>query len=75
MQSTLTRLQGKTFQWPLSADRPTDSSASSSVQENEDSCRDSIDSRKLLPPRIPRVKFTFDGESCQSPADSVSSTE
>lgn len=68
-------LHGKTFQWPVSADRQTDSSASSSVQENEDSSRDSVDSRKLIPQRIPRVKFTFDGESNQSPADSVSSNE
>lgn len=47
-----------------------DSSASSSIQE--DSGRDSVDSKKILPPKIPKVKFTCDGDSSTSPADSVS---
>lgn len=59
----------------MSADRPTDSSASSSIQENEDSGRDSVDSRKVPQNRIPRVKFTCDGDSSSSPAESVSSVE
>lgn len=67
-------MQGKAFQWPLSAERTTDSSASSSVQENEDSGRDSIDSRKISRTRIPKVKFTCDGDST-SPSDSTSSIE
>lgn len=65
------RLQGKAFQWPLS-DNKTDSSASSSIQENEDSGRDSIDSRKIPQTKIPKVKFTCDGDSSASPSDSVS---
>lgn len=68
-------LQGKAFQWPVSSERQTDSSASSSIQENEDSGRDSVDSRKILPTRIPKVKFTCDGDSSPSPADSISSIE
>lgn len=69
------RLQGKCpFQWPLSGDRITDSSASSSIQENDDSGRDSIDSKKV-PRRIPKVKFTCDGDSSTSPSDSTSSIE
>lgn len=67
--------QGKAFTWPLSSDQPTDSSASSSIQENEDSGRDSVDSRKIPQARIPRVKFTCDGESSASSAESVSSVE
>lgn len=60
----------------MSAERPTDSSASSSIQENEDSGRDSVDSRKVPQSnRIPRVKFTCDGESSPSSAESVSSVE
>ncbi|XP_031640746.1 mitogen-activated protein kinase kinase kinase 4 isoform X3 [Contarinia nasturtii] len=66
------RLQGKAFQWPLSENKMVDSSASSSIQENEDSGRDSIDSRKVPQPKIPKVKFTCDGDSSSSPADSVS---
>lgn len=69
----LCSLQGKAFPWPVSAER--DSSASSSIQENEDSGRDSIESRKLPQNRIPRVKFTCDGDSSSSPAESVSSVE
>lgn len=65
------RLQGKAFQWPLSENK-TDSSASSSIQENEDSGRDSVDSRKIPQPKIPKVKFTCDGDSSTSPSDSVS---
>lgn len=67
------RLQGKAFQWPLS-DKQTDSSASSSIQETEDSGRDSIDSRRIPQTKIPKVKFTCDGDSI-SPSDSVSSVE
>lgn len=73
--SPLFSLQGKAFQWPVSSDRQTDSSASSSLQENEDSGRDSVDSRKVSQTRIPRVKFTCEGDSSPSPADSVSSVE
>lgn len=74
------RLQGKQFQWPMSSsDRPTDSS-SSSTQENEDSGRDSVDSRTKVvspPTRIPKVKFTCDGDDHlnSSPENSVSSVE
>lgn len=74
------RLQGKQFQWPMSSsDRPTDSS-SSSTQENEDSGRDSVDSRTKIvspPTRIPKVKFTCDGDDHlnSSPENSASSVE
>lgn len=57
------------------SDKPNDSSASSSIQENDDSGRDSIDSKKVQPPRIPKVKFTCDGDSSSSPSDSTSSIE
>lgn len=71
---SLHRLQGKPFHWPLS-DKTNDSSASSSIQENDDSGRDSIDLKKIHPPRIPKVKFTCDGDSSSSPSDSTSSIE
>lgn len=67
----MNRLQGKAFQWPTSENK-TDSSASSSIQENDDSGRDSIDSRKIPQTKIPRVKFTCDGDSSASPSNSVS---
>lgn len=68
------RLQKKTI--PRSAnERQTDSSASSSIQETEDSGQDSIDSRKLSTTRIPKVKFSCDGDSSTSPSDSAGSVE
>lgn len=79
------RLYGTKFQWPL-ADYSYDKSknysgtASSSSQENYDSGRDSVDSRKLktTPTIIPKVMFTVDGDSNTdsiSPTDSTSSLE
>lgn len=75
----LFRMQGKSFQWPQSEFTYDHSSgsASSSTQDNDDSGRDSIDSRKL-PRAIPKVKFTCDGddlETSPSPPDSASSNE
>lgn len=54
-----------------------DSSTSSSAPENEDSGRDSVDSRQLKIPTIPKVKFNIesDGVGDDSPSDSTSSNE
>lgn len=81
------RLYGAAFQWPL-AEYAYDKSkqnfsgtAAASSQEADDSGRDSVDSRKLkaMPPIIPKVKFTVDGDSntdnSVSPTDSASSVE
>lgn len=68
------RLQGKAFQWPLASEQQTDSSTSSSIQENEDS----VEWKQQPQPqqkRIPRVKFSCDGDTSPSPDDSVSSGE
>lgn len=54
---------------------PSDSSTSSSAPENDDSGRDSIDSRQLKIPTIPKVKFNIEGDGSDSPSDSASSNE
>ncbi|XP_037030628.1 mitogen-activated protein kinase kinase kinase 4 isoform X3 [Bradysia coprophila] len=72
------KLQGKDFQWPTSVHiHPSDSSTSSSAPDNDDSGRDSIDSRQLKIPTIPKVKFNIegDGPGSDSPSDSASSNE
>lgn len=72
-------MQGKQFQWPMSStDQQTDS-PSLSTHENDDSGRDSVESRKVVsaPTRIPKVKFTCDGDGDDdlpsSPNDSAES--
>lgn len=59
----------------MQTDHSTDSS-SSSVPENDDSGRDSVDSRQPVIRSIPKVTFSIDGDSnSNSPSDSISSME